>query len=152
MLNRYVSDLQVGDVFEPVTYVMAPFVIREYCHGVEERWARFHGDHNGDGDVQVAAPTLAHIEKQRLLKKNCPGGPGPHARIHFEYHAKHFQAIPAGTTLITSGEVTDRSMKNGREYLSISIEVRSAESDDLFTQYRDRAVLSYQQGATDVEK
>lgn len=144
MLDRYVSDLVAGDVFRPVTYVMSPFVIREYCHGVEESWEGFHAPWSGSGGVQVAAPTLAHIEKQRLLKLNCPGGPGPHARIHFEYHAVHHNAIPAGTELVTSGEVVDRYEKKGREYLCLSIEVKTVATDELMTSYQDRAILSYQ--------
>lgn len=143
MLDRYVSDLVTGDEFRPVKYVMTPFIVREYCHGVEEDWEGFHAPEAGSGGVQVAAPTLAHIEKQRLLKLNCPGGPGPHARIHFEYHAVHHNAIPVGSELVTSGQVVDRYEKNGREYLCLSIEVRTSSTGELMTHYRDRAVLNY---------
>lgn len=143
-LGKFVSDLSTGDVFESVVYEMTPFVVREYCHGVEETWEGFHAPSPESNDIQVAAPTLAHIEKIRLLKKNCPGGAGPTARIHFEYHAKHHEAIPAGTMIETSGKVTERIVKRGREYLHIEIEVRSQLTGQLFTSYRDTAILSFE--------
>jgi len=123
---------------------MSPFVIREYCHGVEETWEGFHSPSPESNGIQVAAPTLAHIEKIRLFKKNCPGGAGPSARIHFEYHARHYEAIPAGTVIETSGRVTDRKVKRGREYMHIEIEVRSQLTGQLLSSYRDIAILSYE--------
>lgn len=143
-IGRYTSDLAEGDVFEPVRYVLSDFVIREYCHGNEETWEGFHGPTVETSGVQVAAPTLAHIEKIRLFKKNCPGGPGPTARIHYEYSAKHFAAIPANTKLVTTGRVARRYVKRGRTYIEIHIEVRSAETDELFTRYVDTALVGYE--------
>jgi hypothetical protein len=143
MLGKCFSDLETGDVFQPVEYVMTPFIIREYAHGVAEDWPGFHGPAPDTGGVQLMTPCLSHIEKQRLLKVNCPGGPGPTARIHFEYHAKHFTAIPAGTSLVTSGSVTDRYTKNGRDYVCLTIEVHDKETGQLYTLYRDRSVLNY---------
>lgn len=142
-LQGYVSDLEAGDVFEPVEYEMTPFVIREYCHGVDEMWERFHAPDPQTGAVQLMTPPLTHIEKIRLLKKNCPKGPGPSARIHFRYHAKHHAPIPAGTTLVASGRVADRYFKRGREYLDLEIEVRAKDTGELLTSYRDSSVLDY---------
>jgi hypothetical protein len=147
VLHRYVSDLETDDVFEPVVYVLSPFVIREYCHGVDEMFEGFHAPSADTGGAQMAIPTLTHIEKIRLLKKNCPDGPGPHARIHFEYDATHHAAIPAGTEIVASGRVVSRYLKRGRAYLDIEIEVRSSSTGELFTTYRDTSVLTYEQAA-----
>src|SRR5262245_32944487 len=42
MLGGYISDLEAGDVFEPVEYVLTAFMASEYAHGVEEHWEWFH--------------------------------------------------------------------------------------------------------------
>lgn len=143
MLGKCFSDLETGDVFEPIEYVLTPFIVREYAHGVAEDWPGFHGPTQETGGVQLMPPCLSHIEKQRLLRVNCPGGSGPDARIHFEYHAKHFAAIPVGTALVASGSVADRYTKNGRDYVRLSIEVRDKHTGKLYTQYQDRSVLNY---------
>ena len=44
----------------------------------------------------------------------------------------------------TSGKVTERIVKRGREYLHIEIEVRSQLTGQLFTSYRDTAILSFE--------
>ena len=36
MLGGYISDLEKGDVFKPVEYVITPFMCSEYAHGCEE--------------------------------------------------------------------------------------------------------------------
>jgi hypothetical protein len=143
-LQRFVSDLEEGDVFVPVRYTLSSFVIREYCHGNAEDYPGVHGPTAQTGGVQVAAPTLSHIEKIRLYKHNCPGGQGPKARIHVEYFATHFAPIPAGTELITSGRVARRYLKRGRTYMEIHIEVRSALTDELYTRYVDTTILAYE--------
>ena len=143
-LQRYVSDLEEGDVFVPVRYILSSFVIREYCHGNAEDYAGFHGPTAETGGVQVATPTLAHIEKIRLYKHNCPGGQGPKARSHVEFFSTQFAPIPAGTELITSGEVARRYTKRGRTYMEIRIEVRSALTDELYTRYVDTTILAYE--------
>ena len=73
MLGRYVSDLQVGDIFPAMEYELTPFLIREYCHGVEETDERFLGA--GIGGRQLAPPTMVHTDKIRMLEHACPGGP-----------------------------------------------------------------------------
>lgn len=145
MLHRSTAELEEGDEFEPVRYVLSDFVIREYCHGNEESWEGFHGPAPETDGLQVAAPTLAHIEKIRLFKHNCPEGPGATARIHYEYFATHLAAIPANTELLTSGRVAKRYVKRGRTYLEIHVEVCNAESGELYTRYVDTALIGYQQ-------
>jgi len=138
--GRFVSDLEAGDVLEPVTYVMTPFIAREYAHSVEEQSPILQGDLP---DEQLAAPTLVHIDKIRLLKRNCPAGRGPHARIHYEYDATHHDVVPVGERVVASGVVAERYEKRGREYIRIEIELRSAIDGRLLTSYRDTAVLSF---------
>ncbi|WP_020578854.1 hypothetical protein [Actinopolymorpha alba] len=145
-LNGYVSDLEVGDVLEPVTYEMSSFVVREYCHGVDEFAEEFHSP-VGSGGTHYAPPTLAHIDKIRLIKKNCPGGPGPTARIHYEFHVVQHRLVPVGARLTASGYVSNRYEKKGRVYLEMKIEVRAASTDELLTTYTDTAILSYSPGS-----
>lgn len=141
--GRYTSDLEEGDVLEPVVYQLTPFIVREYCHGVEEDLELFHAAVNGRDGTQYMVPTLTHIEKIRLLNRNCPDGAGPSARIHFEYHARHHAPVVVGTRLRVSGHVSRRYPKRGRDYLEIEMEVRDDATDELYTSYRDTVVLSY---------
>jgi hypothetical protein len=140
-VGGYVSDLETGDVLEQVEYVLTPFIAREYAHSVEENGPEMFGD--VPTQEQLALPTLVHMDKIRLLKRNCPGGRGPDARIHYEYHARHHAAVPVGERLVASGQVAERYEKRGRTYLQIEIELRSAVDGRLFTSYTDTAVLSF---------
>ena len=36
MLGNTIADLEVGDVFEPIRYVLTSFMCAEYAHGVED--------------------------------------------------------------------------------------------------------------------
>lgn len=143
MLGRYVSDLEEGDRLEPVSYVMSPFVVREYCHGMGEDHPLFHSALTSPTGRQQAPPTLVHIDKIRLIKHNCPDGPGPDARIHFEYSSQQYAPIPVGEELVAHGAVTRRYLKRGRHYLEMQIELRTADDDRVLSSYRDTAVLSY---------
>lgn len=143
-IGGYASDLEEGDVLEPIVYELTPFIVREYCHGVEEDSELFHSPAEATGGEQYMVPTLTHIEKIRILKHNCPGGAGPSARIHFEYHARHHAPVIVGTRLRVTGQVSRRYLKRGREYLELELEVRDDASEELLTSYRDTAVLSYQ--------
>ena len=49
MLGGYISDLETGDVFDPVEYVLTPFICSEYAHGVEENCEWVHSPHNPAG-------------------------------------------------------------------------------------------------------
>lgn len=144
MLGRYVSDLEAGDRLEPVTYVMSPFVVREYCHGTDEQDEIFHSDVTSPTGQQQAPPTLVHIDKIRLIKRNCPGGPGPDARIHFEFASQQHAPIPVGGEVAAAGIVSRRYEKRGREYLEMEIELRAVPDDRLLVSYRDTAILAYQ--------
>jgi hypothetical protein len=145
-LGRFVSDLEVGDVLAPVTYRMTPFIVREYAHGVDEIAEEFHRATTELGQ-QLVPPTLVHIDKIRLIKANCPDGPGPHARIHYQFHSVHHQLIPVGEDLTCSGTVARRYEKKGRVYLDLEIELRHAASGALLISYRDTAILNYTPGA-----
>jgi hypothetical protein len=137
-----VSDLEVGDVLEPVRYVMTPFVVREYCHGVDEVAEEFHRVVPDVGQ-QLVPPPLAHIDKIRLVNKNCPEGPGPTARIHYQFHSKQHKLVEVGADLTCSGHVARRYEKKGRVYLEMEIEVRETETNELVTSYWDTAILNF---------
>ena len=144
MLGRYVSDLEVGDELGPVTYVMSPFIVREYCHGAGETDEVFHSGLGSPTGRQLAPPTLVHIDKIRLLKHSCPEGPGPNARIHYEYSARHHRLIPVGEELVATGHVSRRYEKRGRTYLEIAVELRASNDGRLLVEYTDTAILSYE--------
>ena len=141
--GRFVSDLEVGDVLEPVRYVMTPFIVREYCHGMDEFAEEFHSD--AATGVQYAPPTLTHIDKIRLYKKNCPEGAGPDARIHYRFHTRHHRLIPVGAELEVMGEVVGKEERRGRTHMRMEIRVSVAETGDLVTEAWDTAILSFSQ-------
>jgi len=142
-LGRYVSDLEVGDALTPVTYTMTPFIVREYCHGVDEFDEAFHRAVDPYG-AQLVPPTLTHIDKIRLIKASCPDGPGPNARIHYQFHSKAYKPIPVGVELTASGTVARRYEKKGRTYLEMDIELRETATDELVMMYNDTAILNFQ--------
>ena len=144
--GRYVSDLEVGDELKSVTYVMTPYVVREYCHGVGETAEEFHRALPEFGG-QLVPPPLAHIDKIRLIKENCPDGPGPNARIHYEFRTKQHKLTPVGASLTCSGVVARRYEKKGRTYLDMEIEVRETDTGELVITYQDTALLSYSPAA-----
>ncbi len=143
-VGRYVSDLEPGDKLGPVEYVMTPFIVHEYAHGVELNHEPFHGAAPAG---HFAPPTLVHTDKLRLFAATCPGGDGPHARLHYEYDATWHAPIPAGTRIRTSGVVADRYEKKGRSYIVLNIELRGADDDKLYVSYRDTALLAYRAGS-----
>jgi hypothetical protein len=141
VLGRFVSDLEVGDVLPAMEYVITPFLIREYCHGVEETDERFLG--GGGAGPQLAPPTMVHTEKIRMLEHACPAGAGPVPRMQYEYAAEHVRPIEAGTRLRITGEVVERTERNGRERLVLAFEVTDAATGDVLARYRDMAMLNY---------
>ena len=147
MLGGYISDLEAGDVFEPVEYVVTAYMASEYAHGVEEGCEWFHSAH-APGGRQIRPPTMIHVDKMRLLEKNClkeqrvSGAKGPHARIHYEYHARHHSPAFVGERLTVSGRIGDRYVTRGRTYLLYEMEVRAADGR-LVTVYTDRTLLQY---------
>lgn len=147
MLGGSISDLEAGDVFEPVEYVVTPFICSEYAHGVEEDGECFHSARTPAGR-QVRPPTMIHVDKMRILEKNClkeqrvSGARGPHARIHYEYHARHHSPAFVGERLIVTGRITDRYVKRGRTYIDYALEVRTSDGR-LVTTYTDKTLLKY---------
>jgi hypothetical protein len=141
MLGRWVSDLEEGDVLPTVAYEATPFLAREYAHAIESGWERFHGA-SGD-QPQVTPPTVAHIDKLRVLAAGCPEGAGPVARVQVEYDAQHFGEVPVGSRILASGFVESRHERRGREYIVVVFEVREAETGALLTRYRDTSLLNY---------
>lgn len=147
MLGGYISDLEAGDVFEPVEYELTAFMIREYAHACEEDWEGFQSDHVSGGR-QMRPPTMVHVDKMRLLEKNClkeqrlSGMRGPDARIHYEYHARHHSAAYVGERLIVTGKITDRYVKRGREYIDYFIQVHTSDGRPIVT-YTDKTLLRY---------
>ncbi|HTC07575.1 MAG TPA: hypothetical protein VK726_02250 [Acetobacteraceae bacterium] len=147
MLGGYISDLDKGDVFEPVEYELTPFMCTEYAHGVEESSELFHSDLNEIGR-QARPPTMIHVDKMRILEKNClkeqriAGMKGPDARIHYEYHAKQHSPAYVGEKLIVTGHIVDKYVLRDRQYLWYFLEVQTADGR-LVTTYNDRTLLRF---------
>jgi hypothetical protein len=155
MLGGYISDLEAGDVFEPVEYVLTAFMASEYAHGVEENWEWFHSS-RAPGGRQMRPPTMIHVDKMRILEKNCRkeqrvgGAKGPHARIHYEYFARQHSPAYVGERLVVSGRITDRYVKRGRTYIDYYLEVRTSDGR-LVTTYTDKTLLKYEPEAPQAE-
>ena len=147
MLGGFISDLDTGDVFEPVEYELTAFMCSEYAHGTEEISEFVHSPLSAAGK-QFRLPTMIHVDKMRLLEKNClkeqriSGMRGPDARVHYEYHAKHHSAATAGETLVVTGHIVEKYVKRGRQYLWYYLEVHTKEGR-LVTTYDDRTLLRY---------
>jgi hypothetical protein len=154
MLGGYISDLEAGDVFKPVEYVLTSFMCSEYAHGVETAREWFHSP-RAPGGRQMRPPTMIHVDKMRILEANClkeqrvsaggritTGGKSPDARIHYEYHSRQHSVAYVGERLIVSGKITDKYTKRGRPYLEYYLEVRTAEGR-LVTTYTDKTLLRY---------
>lgn len=147
MLGGYISDLEKGDVFKPVKYVLTSFMCSEYAHGAEENLDWFHSN-NAPGGRQMRPPTMIHVDKMRILEENCDkerrvaGMKGPDARVHYEYHAKHHSPAYVGETLIVTGHIVDKYIKRDRPYLWYYLEVKTSDGR-LVTTYNDRTLLRY---------
>lgn len=147
MLGAYIGDLEKGDVFKPVDYVVTAFMASEYAHGVEETCEWFHSS-DAPGGRQMRPPTMIHVDKMRLLEENCAkerrmaGVQAPNARVHFEYHARHHSVAYVGEHVIVTGRITDRYVKRQRTYIEYYLEVRTADGR-LVTTYTDKTLLKY---------
>jgi hypothetical protein len=150
MLGGYISDLDTGDVFESVSYVVTPMMTTEYAHSVEDTFEWFHSASSPD-HRQVRPPTMVHIDKLRILEANCPkearlaGMKGPDARIHYEYHARHRGLAYVGDELTVSGHIAERFVKRDRTYLRYELVVHNA-AGDVITEYWDQTLLKYAPG------
>jgi hypothetical protein len=147
MLGGYISDLATGDVFQSVEYKVTGFMCTEYAHGTETNDERFHSKLTPVGR-QMRLPTMIHVDKMRLLEKNClkeqriSGMKGPDARVHYEYHAKHHSPAYVGETLVVTGRIVEKYTKRGRNYLWYYLEVHTKDGR-LVTTYNDRTLLRY---------
>jgi hypothetical protein len=147
MLGGYISDLEKGDTFRPVQYVITPFMCSEYAHGCEDDSEYFQSGNN-PARRQMRPPTMIHVDKMRILEENCDkerrvsGMKGPDARVHYEYHAKHHSAAYVGERVIVSGRIVDKYEKRGRTYLWYYLEVKTSDGR-LVTTYNDRTLLRY---------
>ncbi len=148
MLGGYIHDLEAGDVFEPIEYLLTPFMCSEYAHGVEDNAEWFHSPQTAAGR-QLRPPTMVHADKMRLLEKNClkeprlGGAKSPHARIHYEYHARHHSPAYVGERLVVSGRISARYVKRERTYIDYEMEVRTSDGR-LVTTYTDKTLLKYE--------
>lgn len=140
-IGGVVSDLEVGDVLGPVEYTLSAFVVREYCHASELH----HNCFQGKAEDLVMPPSLVHLDKLRLYRHACPGGTGPSARIHYEYAVEVFAPAKVGDRLSVRGEITERYIKRGREYLVMEMELHRVATGELLMRYVDRAVLAYRE-------
>ncbi len=137
-IGRYTTDLDMGDVLGPIDYEISPFQVREYCHSVEMDHEIFLGK-----EGQIAPPTLIHLEKLRLYRHACPAGTGPTARIHYEYDATFHDLVPVSTPLEVKGTVIDRTIKRGRDYVQMLIELRRKSDGKVLVEYRDTIIVSF---------
>lgn len=151
MLGGYISDLEAGDEFRPVEYVLTPFIASEYAHGVEESWESFHSA-RGPWQRQVRPPTAVYTDKIRILDENCPrerrvhGERGPNARIHAEFHARQHSPAFVGERLVVSGRVTNRYVKRALQYIEYQLEVHTSDGR-LVQTYWDKTVLKFEREA-----
>ena len=156
MLGGYISDLEAGDVFEPVEYELTSFMASEYAHGVEENFEWMHSS-EAPGGRQIRPPTMIHVDKMRILEENClkekrvAGDQGPDARIHYEYHARHSSPAYVGERLIVSGRITGKYVKRGRHYIDYFLEVHTSDGR-LVTTYTDKTLLRYEADKESVDE
>jgi hypothetical protein len=147
MLGGLISDLEAGDVFEPVSYVITPLAAGQYAHGVEEDCEWFYST-DSPWERQLRMPTMIHSDKMRILEVNCPGEArvsgmtADDARIHYEYHAQHHSPAFVGEELVVSGRIADKYLSRGRQFLAYELEVRTADGR-LVTTYEDKTLLRY---------
>lgn len=147
MLDGYISDLEPGDEFRPVTYTLTELIVAEYVHGVEELSEYFHGSHNRYGRV-VRPPTCIHMERMRLLEENCTkerrlaGEAASDWRIHYEYHSEQKSSAFVGEELVISGRVPDVYVKRGRVFNRYEIDVHAGDGRHV-ARYYERMMLRY---------
>lgn len=149
MLGGYISDLEKGDVFRPAEYVLTAFMVREYAHGCEENWEGFHTE---DGRI-VRPPSMVHVDKMRILEVNTlketrikfmrehtPVTSDP--RIHYEFHVINHSPAYVGDHIVVTGQITDRYLKRGRDFLDYHLEVHTKDGRHICT-YKDKTLLRY---------
>lgn len=147
MLGKTIAHLETGDVFEPIRYVLTPFICSEYAHAMEDTTEWYYSA-AAPFDRQLRPPSMIHADKMRLLEANCyeerrmAGIRTDDARIHYEYHAQHHSPAFVGEELIVSGRIEERYIKRGGDYLFYNLKVETSDGR-LVTTYKDRTLLSY---------
>ena len=127
--------------------MVTSFMCSEYAHGSEEGHEWYHSASGPDGR-QIRPPTMIHVDKMRILEKNClkeqriAGMKAEDARIHYEYHAKQHSPAYVGERLIVTGHIVDKYILRERQYLWYYLEVRTADGR-LVTTYNDRTLLRF---------
>lgn len=147
MLGKTIGDLEAGDVFKPVRYVLTSFMCSEYAHGVGDptEWYYWAAP---PFNRQIRPPTMVHSDKMRILEANCDlerriaGIHTDDARIHYEYNAVYHSPAFVGEELVVSGRIVDRYMKRGGDYLHYELKVETSDGR-LVTTYDDLTLLSY---------
>ena len=147
MLGKTIADLETGDVFNPVSYLLAEQDVTEYAHG-NQYGSEWHYSPAPPYDRVVRPPTMIHADKMKILEANCDmerrvaNVHTDDARIHYEYHATHHSPAFVGEELVVTGGITERYEKRGGEYLHYWLRVETADGR-LITTYEDRTLLSY---------
>ena len=147
MLGGYISDLEPGDVFEPVEYELTPDMAAEYAHGSEETFEPFLAPVGPNGR-QVRPPTMIHTDKMRILEANTlkerrlQGIRSNDARVHYEYHCQSKSVGFVGERFRVTGHITGKYIKRGRQYITYHLEVQ-ADDGRLICTYDDITLLRY---------
>jgi len=147
MLGKTIADLEAGDVFEPIRYVLTEFICAEYAHANEDPCEWYYSA-VAPYNRQLRPPTMIHADKMRILEANCTqekrisGQHTDDARIHYEYHAQHHSPAFVGEELVVSGRIVDKYTRRGGEYLHYELKVETADGR-LITTYNDLTLLSY---------
>ena len=147
MLGKTISDLETGDVFEPVHYTLTPFMCAIYAHAIEEP-SEWYYSAAAPFDRQVRPPTMVHSDKMRLLEANCTqerriaNEHTNEARIHYEYNAVQHGPAFVGEEIVVSGKIVERFAKRGGDYLHYEMRIESGDGR-LITTYNDLTLLAY---------
>jgi hypothetical protein len=139
-LGRFTSDLEPGDDLGSLDYQVTPFVVREYCHSVENHQEILQSDAGGPQHWPVP---LVHIDKLRFYARECPGGCGPTARIHYEFKATWSAPIKVGDRVHAESHVAERYTRKGRDYVVVEVVLRSPDDGKELVRYRDTALVGY---------
>jgi hypothetical protein len=152
LLGKTIADLETGDVFKPIRYVLTAFMCAEYAHAMEDTTEWYYSAKE-PFDRQLRPPGMIHADKMRLLEENCDeerrmaGIRTDDARIHYEYDAKHHSPAFVGEELVVSGRIVEKYEKRGGEYLYYELRVETSDGR-LVTTYNDRTLLSYKPKGT----
>lgn len=147
MLGGYISDLEPGDVFTPVEYVLTADMAAEYAHGCEETAEMFLSP-VGPGGRQVRPPTMVHADKMRMLDANTTkerrlqGIKSNDARVHYQYHCHNHSIGYVGETFRVTCRITGKYVKRNRHFLTYHMEVHAGDGRLICT-YDDITLLRY---------